>query len=130
MKRFLLIVWQLPQYLVGWLILSVVLMMRMMTDYQVFYSIDDLDLDVFYLRIKNKRVRWGFTLADMVFLAVPLGSGYTDDIMRILNHECGHARQSRRLGWLYLFVIALPSLLVTWISPTMASRCWFEQWEM
>jgi hypothetical protein len=52
MKRFLLIMWQLPQYLVGWLILSVVLMMRMMIDYELFCGINDLDVDVFYLRKK------------------------------------------------------------------------------
>lgn len=30
---------------------------------------------------------------------------------RILKHEQGHAKQSRLLGWLYLFVIGLPSLI-------------------
>lgn len=29
----------------------------------------------------------------------------------VLCHECGHQRQSEMLGWLYLFVIGIPSLV-------------------
>ena len=28
-----------------------------------------------------------------------------------IRHEYGHCRQSKRLGWLYLFVIGIPSII-------------------
>lgn len=33
---------------------------------------------------------------------------------KVLRHEKGHQKQSRMLGWLYLPLIALPSLLWAW----------------
>ena len=35
--------------------------------------------------------------------------------MKVLRHEKGHTKQSRMLGWLYLPLIALPSLIWAWI---------------
>ena len=51
-----------------------------------------------------------------------------------LHHEHGHSRQSLILGWLYLPVIALPSLIWHWWyyagKPKKVSYYWFytERW--
>lgn len=34
---------------------------------------------------------------------------------KVLRHEKGHTKQSRILGWLYLPLISLPSLIWAWI---------------
>ena len=46
------------------------------------------------------------SLGEFIFLA-PFDSGEE----RMLRHEMGHRVQSRMLGWLYLPVIGLPSLV-------------------
>lgn len=53
---------------------------------------------------------------------------------KTLFHELGHSRQSLILGWLYLPVIALPSLMWHWWyyagKPKKVSYYWFytERW--
>jgi hypothetical protein len=49
-------------------------------------------------------------------------------IQKVIRHEYGHAMQSACLGWLYLPVIGLPSLLITGISSSLAEKCYFEKW--
>ena len=46
----------------------------------------------------------------------------------LLDHEWGHTRQSLRLGWLYLPLIGLPSLL--WASRPRGNyyAFWTERW--
>ena len=49
------------------------------------------------------------TLGEYIFLCP---SHWKDDT--VLRHEQGHVKQSRKLGWLYLIVIGLPSII--WAS--------------
>lgn len=56
-------------------------------------------------------------------------------IERTHAHEYGHCLQSRRLGWLYLPVIGLPSLTWNWAHSTFDSlhtadyySFWTERW--
>lgn len=35
---------------------------------------------------------------------------------RIIKHECGHVKQSKMLGPLYLIVIGVPSILHAWLN--------------
>ena len=46
------------------------------------------------------------TLGEYIFLCP---THHTDET--VLRHEYGHVLQSRRLGWLYLIVIGIPSLI-------------------
>lgn len=46
------------------------------------------------------------SLGEFVFLAP-----FDWDDERMLRHEMGHREQSRRLGWLYLLIIGLPSII-------------------
>lgn len=46
-------------------------------------------------------------------------------------HEYGHCIQSRYLGWLYLLVIGLPSILHAWLCPCKEHSYydfWTEKW--
>ena len=44
------------------------------------------------------------------------------------NHEWGHTRQSLRLGWFYLFVIGIPSLLWACRHRENYYAYWTERW--
>lgn len=47
----------------------------------------------------------GFSTGRYIFLH------YYDCNERVIRHECGHSIQSRMLGWLYLPVVGIPSIL-------------------
>lgn len=51
--------------------------------------------------------RWklsgGISLGQFIFVSESAGEN-------TIKHEYGHSRQSLRLGWLYLFIIGLPSI--------------------
>ncbi|MGP1530008.1 MAG: hypothetical protein ACTTI3_06675 [Treponema sp.] len=47
----------------------------------------------------------GFSTGRYIFLHYP------DCDEKTIRHECGHSRQSRRLGWLYLPVVGIPSAI-------------------
>jgi hypothetical protein len=114
MRNILLTLWQLPQILIGWVLL-------------LFYrpsSHKDYWAGVrVYL---SPKMRGGISLGSVVIL----GENPSD---KTLVHELGHCIQSRRLGWLYLIVIGLPSILWAathkWLAPN-KSYYWFytEKW--
>ena len=97
MKRFaeiLLYAWQLPQNLLG---LLLVLILRPEESY---------DMDGVRLYYAT-RMRGGISLGRYIIVRSAL-QDYTGNTER---HELGHAKQSRMLGWFYLFVIGIPSIL-------------------
>lgn len=94
MREVLLYLWQLPQNLLGLLMVAV---LRPEDSY-----------DVGGVRLcYASRMRGGISLGRYVVIRDVLRD-YTGNVER---HELGHAKQSRMLGWLYLPVIGLPSLL-------------------
>jgi hypothetical protein len=95
MKDFLLALWQLPQNLLGilWLLIN-----GMFTSCYVINSFDG----VFVFKV-------GFQKG-----AVSLGRYiFVDEYYKnkTIQHEHGHCIQSRYLGWLYLPIIGLPSII-------------------
>lgn len=81
-------IWCFPQQLAGWLV-KVITKARIVGDH---YEYD---------------VKCGsLSLGEYVFLCP---SHYGDE--QVLKHEKGHSVQSRYLGWLYLFVIGIPSFI-------------------
>ena len=86
MKKLLRYIWQLPQNLVG---LIVVLLTRA-----------KLNLDGYHYW----RFRSGLSLGHYIFIN-------REASIETIKHEEGHQRQSARLGWLYLPVIGIPSLV-------------------
>ena len=114
--KIMLYVWQLPQNLLG------LLFLLFLRDGRVLHTDDS------YAVVRSSyRMRGGISLGRHVFI-----SSYqcTSDTIR---HELGHCRQSRTLGWLYLLVIGLPSLLWAALHEKVApgrSYYWFytERW--
>ena len=99
MKKFLktawavlLYLWQLPQNLLGLAYLAFCFDRVKITEQRgaVFYA--------------TKHVRGGMTLGRYVFIAPG-----NIDREPVYDHEFGHVRQSRRWGWLWLPVFAIPS---------------------
>lgn len=88
MTKLLLWIWCFPQQLAGWLV-KVITKARKVGDH---YEYD---------------VKCGsLSLGEYVFLCP---GHYGDE--QVLKHEKGHSVQSRYLGWLFLFVIAIPSFI-------------------
>ena len=97
MKKYvdiLLYIWQLPQNLLG---LLLVLILRPEGAYEMEFA------TLYY----SSRMRGGISLGRYIIVR-SVFNDYTGNTER---HELGHARQSLMLGWLYLVVIGLPSLL-------------------
>lgn len=59
------------------------------------------------LVVYSKRMRGGVSLGVVIIM----GMRYFDDTDTDEKHEYGHTLQSRYLGWFYLLVIGIPSLL-------------------
>lgn len=88
MEKILLWIWCFPQMLVGWLV-------------KVFTKARKVG-DHYEYNIKCGSL----SLGEYIFLCP---GHYGDE--RVIKHEKGHSVQSLYLGWLYLFVIAIPSLI-------------------
>lgn len=88
MKQILLWLWCLPQNLVG-------LLVRLFTRAR---KVGD--------HYEYNREYGSVSLGEFIFL-----SRADADSEFVLAHELGHRKQSRRLGWLYLIIIGLPSLI-------------------
>ena len=104
MKEFLLYLWQLPQNIVGLLLL-------------LFYRHDELYAEMSGRRFYyTKEMPSGISLGNYIIMnRVDLGNGFW--------HEYGHSVQSRKLGPLYLLVIGLPSLIGN-IYDRIAHKSW------
>lgn len=108
----LLYIWQLPQNLLGLLFLLVLTgETRHWLGSIRFYFLDSFP--------------GGITLGEYIIV------GTRQQLT--VRHEFGHVRQSRMLGWLYLIVIGLPSVLWAWLGDRIApgkSYYWFytERW--
>lgn len=93
-KSILLYLWQLPQNLLG-LLLFTILQPETTHDYK--------GVRLHY----SDRIGWGVSLGTHIIVS----SVYRNYNGRTELHEWGHTRQSRILGWLYLPVVGLPSLV-------------------
>lgn len=95
MKKILLTIWQFPQLIVGYIMLLII-------------DIDGFELinrKCFYI---SKKIKGGISLGKVVIINSMLKGERKE---KAIMHEYGHSRQSEILGWLYLPVIGLPSLL-------------------
>lgn len=92
--KILLYIWQLPQNLLGLLFLLFI-------KGEERHSLNGV---VFYYA---RGFHGGISLGDYIIL------GDTNE--KSVRHEFGHCIQSRRLGWLYLLVVGLPSLIHAWL---------------
>lgn len=92
-KSFILFIWQIPQYIVAWIIVSILGNLCLgKSNY--------IDLRLIYFDI----FKCPLTLGKYVFCKPSV-------TRRSLRHEYGHYRQSLRLGWLYIIIVIIPFLL-------------------
>lgn len=91
---FLLWLWQIPQNLLAFIIIGFL-------GYLCYYAGKFKEAKL----VHTEYIISSFSLGDYIF-TFPSSS---EDIRK---HELGHCRQSKILGWLYLPVIAMPSLLL------------------
>lgn len=92
MKKIILYLWQLPQNLIGFLIIKI-----MKAKIKKFYSIKYFECRLFYS---------GVSLGDYIIFDNRILISYFD-----IRHEEGHQKQSLLLGPLYLLIIGIPSLI-------------------
>ena len=88
------ILWTLPQNIIGF-----IGYMIFRKGYKYKYN------DAFIIEVPNKY--GSVSLGNFIFV-----SNATDE--ETIKHEYGHTLQSKKLGWLYLFIIGMPSII--WAS--------------
>ena len=93
LSNFLLWLWQFPQNYIAFLVYSCL-------GYLCYYGKEYYGRHVIY----SNYIASSFSLGDYIF-ALP---NSTD---KSLKHELGHSYQSQLLGWLYIPVIVIPSVL-------------------
>lgn len=97
-KYFLLWIWQLPQNLIGFILT------RNAKQYCEFVCNDYEMVRVYYT---NNVFGCGVSLGNYIILDYK--NYYNKSIYITVCHEHGHQKQSRYLGWLYLFVVGFTS---------------------
>lgn len=121
MKEIMLFIWQLPQNLLGLLLVWFYKPTRM-------YTLDN-GVEIHY----SHRMRGGISLGKYAIV----NDGHyrlslADSLKRnTVRHEAiGHTKQSRMLGWLYLIVIGLPSLIwaIVCFDPKQYYKFYPEKW--
>ncbi|MBO7518865.1 MAG: hypothetical protein J6T31_07120 [Methanobrevibacter sp.] len=128
MLKVLLFLWQLPQNIIGFII----------SRFSIYKFVYTRDVE------ENKKVR-AYYVKNFFHSGVSLGDFIILDeeywhIVHIqtLKHEHGHQKQSQILGWLYLIIIGIPSILgnlwdrvfhKNW--PTLDREAWYykQPWE-
>ena len=101
MKKFLLILWQFPQCLVG----SLFYLFNRIKSKKPIKRYITFDGIIYYLMEYVNDC--GITLGEFIFLDSDR-SLHTNDIM----NEYGHVLQSKMLGPFYIFIVGIPSLLI------------------
>ena len=95
-KFILMLLWQLPQSIVGW---------AMLLFFKIFGKV----------KLIGTYKETFIYEADLMSGAISLGtiiicSKSCAKNIATIQHECGHVERSRRIGWLYLIVIGIPSI--------------------
>lgn len=104
--KVLLYIWQFPQNLLGFILFQV-------------YSAGCMCKEIPYgdvCFLYSERMKGGISLGRFIILPWRYRGDYCKGsyIDMSHRHEYGHTRQSLYLGWLYLVVVGLPSLLWAW----------------
>ena len=113
LKTVALILWQLPQILVA------LVMMPFLGKMTFIRKINDAWV------FSCENMSGGISLGCFIFL-----SPYSAKKETTIRHEGGHVKQSHMLGWLYLFVIGIPS--ICWAAFGSNDKCYYsfytERW--
>jgi hypothetical protein len=124
-RDLLLFLWQLPQVLLGGVVMLWFYITGKIKNNLEVNDNSETRAVACLLKSSSKKA---FTLGWYIFVY----DGYTESEVskrdKVIIHELGHVIQSEKLGWFYLLIIAIPSLLFTGISPRIASKMYFETW--
>ena len=101
---FMNLVWQLPQNLLG-------VIWKNIKKGSIITPISNNDIESVGAKAYLIKARGAVTLGKYVFIS----HTYRDQ-GTIIKHECGHVKQSKMLGPLYLIVIGVPSILHAWLN--------------
>lgn len=93
--------WELPQNALGYIVMKI-------TKATALRSICP-ECNVYSWKYDN-----GLSLGKYIFIPYAPTTQIDDSVTKYILHEYGHSIQSRYLGWFYLLVIGLPSLI--WCS--------------
>jgi len=96
MIKVLLYIWQLPQHLLGLLLIACV-RVHTVSDYKT-------------AKVYRAGIGWGISLGQYIIVSV------SNPSTNLVPHEYGHSLQSRMLGPLYLIVVGLPSITMNMLS--------------
>lgn len=107
----LLFIWQLPQNLCG------IIYKYISRDNRI-SIIENNDSRSVSAKVYLQKSSGGVTLGQYVFI----NQDYTDKDI-IIKHECGHVKQSKILGPLYLIIIGIPSILHAMLNNYIGC-CW------
>lgn len=122
MKNILLYLWQLPQHLVGLLLVACYKPERK-------HIMDNGNIIYFSTRMLGGISLGKYSLVNIGHYRLKIEDSLKRDTVR---HEAiGHAQQSRWLGWLYLIVIGLQSGLHAVLCKCRTHNyhdMWFEKW--
>ena len=97
-------VWQLPQNMLG-------MLWKNIKKGSIITEISNDDIESVGAKAYLIKAGGAVTLGKYVFIS----QTYRDQSM-VIKHECGHVKQSKMLGPLYLIVIGVPSILHTWLN--------------
>lgn len=97
-------IWQLPQNLLG-------VLWRNIKKDSIITDISNNDIKSVGAKAYLIKAGGTVTLGKYVFIS----QTYRDQSITI-KHECGHVKQSKMLGPLYLIVIGIPSILHAWLN--------------
>lgn len=92
-------VWQLPQNICG-------IVWRRVKKDSIITEVGNSVADSVGAKVYLMKARGGVTLGKYIFI-----SQTYQDQSNVIKHECGHVKQSKMLGPLYLIVIGIPSIL-------------------
>ena len=111
LKSSLLWLWQLPQNLCG-------IIYRSISKDNRICVIENNDSRSIGAKVYLQKTNGGISLGKYIFI----NQDYLDEEI-VIKHECGHVKQSKILGPLYLLVIGIPSILHAWLNNYIGC-CW------
>lgn len=111
MKKLILWLWQLPQNILG--VATIFFLQSYKWDFES-------DSDIF---LHYEKKLGSVSLGDFIILN---GYCYTENTVK---HERGHQKQSKILGWLYLPLIGLPSVIGNLIHRLIKFDYYSQPWE-
>ena len=89
--------WQLPQNLLGYIV-------KMFAKAQYYCNYQGT-------KVYSWKLDSGLSLGKYIFIPYLVNTPQCKGMLNYIKHEYGHSVQSKHLGWFYLIVIGLPSVI-------------------